>query len=74
MQALTMFLYNCLKERALSINIFPFLRAWAHRWPVLEDENKRLYHKNMKIISPNYLARIIHESQTRPWDSRQNVL
>jgi hypothetical protein len=24
--------------------------------PVLEDEDKRLYHKNMKIISPNHLG------------------
>jgi len=45
-----------LKERILSITIFPFLRALAHRLPVLEDEDKRLYHKNMKIISPNHLA------------------
>jgi hypothetical protein len=45
-----------LKEHALSLNIFPFLGALAHRLPVLEDEDKRLYHKNMKIISPNYLA------------------
>ena len=29
---------------------------------------------NIKILLFNYLARIIHESQTRPWDSLQNVL
>jgi hypothetical protein len=45
-----------LKERILSINISPCLRALAHRLPGLEDKDKRLYHRNMKIISPNYLA------------------
>jgi hypothetical protein len=56
MQELTIFLCNCLKAHVLSINIFPFLRALAHCLPVLEDEDQRLYHKNMKIIFPNYLA------------------
>ena len=27
-----------------------------------------------RSYSPAFLARIIHESQTRPWDSLQNVL
>jgi hypothetical protein len=58
MQELTIFLCNCLKAHVLSINIFPFLRALAHCLPVLEDEDQRLYHKNMKIIFPNYLALI----------------
>ena len=59
MQELTIFLCNCLKAHVLSINIFPFLRALAHCLPVLEDEDQRLYHKNMKIIFPNYLVYII---------------
>jgi len=56
-----------LKEWVLSIKIFPFLRALAHRLPVLEDEDKRLYHKNMKIISHNYLAWLILDLTDSPF-------
>ena len=64
MQELTIFLCNCLKAHVLSINIFPFLRALAHCLPVLEDKDQRLYHKNMKIIFPNYLAGCLEEAHT----------
>ena len=39
------------------LKIFPLPCTSANSWPVLAGEGKRLYHKNMKIISPNYLPR-----------------
>jgi hypothetical protein len=38
------------------LKIFPLPCTSANSWPVLAGEGKRLYHNNMKIISPNYLA------------------
>ena len=32
------------------------------------------FYKEHKIFNRSYLARIIHESQTRPWDSLHEVL
>ena len=37
------------------LKIFPLPCTSANSWPVLAGEGKRLYHNNMKIISPNYL-------------------
>jgi hypothetical protein len=38
------------------LKIFPLPCTSANSWPVLAGEGKRLYHNNMKIISPNYLV------------------